>query len=73
MLHEFIPRAACAIVKSKFYFNNIALQEIMSHTDSNILVQKMFNTKEEALQWLKEVDLSSFETQSDGSNNDENK
>jgi hypothetical protein len=64
LFSSLIPRAAresgfhaCAIIKSKYYFNNVALLEIQNKTDKTHYVQQMFETREDAIEWLTNVDI----------------
>jgi hypothetical protein len=58
MEHEFLPRAikkgfkACAIIRPKSYFNNVAVESISYKIDQKKLLINFFNNVEEAKHWL---------------------
>jgi hypothetical protein len=67
LFSSFIPRAAqeagfraCAVIKSKNYFGNVSLHEVRNHTDKSQFLQEIFDTRDEALNWLLNVDLDQF-------------
>jgi hypothetical protein len=63
---EFLPRAieagfkACALLKPKNYFNKVAVENITYKIDQQKLRVNMFETEEQARNWLLEVNEAMF-------------
>lgn len=61
---SFLPRAirfgfkACALVKPTSYFNKVAIETISLKADKDQLLINIFDTKEEAVDWLGQLDFN---------------
>ncbi len=60
-IENWFPRAikagftACAMINSRHFFNRIAIQNISREIDKKLFTLELFDHKEDALRWLKEM------------------